>query len=116
MGCIGTWTAKRTIRQLPGDEDPSLAANSHAGNTLVKAGNQPPVALRKAQGLGIAELRLAVVAEYGFAVLVHYRRAMVIGRIELVPIGGQPTRVMDLEHLPRLSLGAGADLDVLIAK
>lgn len=79
---IGTvvWNGSASIGQLPGNEDPALAANFHAGKPLVEAGNRSAHSLVKWKGLYIAQFGLAVIAQHGFAVFVPQRRpGMVAG-------------------------------------
>lgn len=117
MGWVGTGAAFGAIGQLPGDEQAAPAADLHAGESLVEAGNQAAHALGKGHGLRIALLGLAVVAEHRLAVLVfEWLSGVVVGGVELVPVSGQPASVMNLVHLVGLGLGAGADFEVLVAQ
>jgi hypothetical protein len=111
---IGTGTALCSIGQLPGNEEATLAANLHACESLVEAGNQAAHPLRKCHGLRIAELWLAVIAHHGLAIFVLHRRAgMVEGRVEFVAVVGasvaaEPAGVLHLVHFVGLGIGAGS--------
>lgn len=104
------------ISQLIGDEEAALAANLHADETHVKAGNGAALALRKRHGLRIAELRLAVIAEHRLAVLVLDRWAgVVIGGVELDAVGSAIARVLHFVKLVRQGVSTGADHVILVA-
>jgi hypothetical protein len=106
-----------SIRQLPGNKQPALAADLHACKSLVEARNQAAHSLRKSHGLRVAVFGLPVIAHHRFAVLVHYGRAgMVERRVELHAIGSTPAGVVHFVLLVGLSQSAGAYLDVLIAQ
>lgn len=115
----GVWSRPpaRAICQLPGDEQAAFAANLHTFESLIEARNEAAHALRKGHWLRLALLRFAVVAHDRLAVLIHNRCAgMVVRRIELVPIGGQPTRVVDFVELVGLRHSSGANLVILVAQ
>src|ERR1039458_4129894 len=117
MRRVRTRTSACTVCQLPGDENAALAANLHAFKSLVPAWNYATKALREADGLRIALLRLSIGIQHRLAVLVQLRSArMVVGAAKLAPIDGQPTDIEDLVHLVGLGIGARADLDVLVAQ
>ena len=79
--------ASFAVSQLVGNEQATLAANLHAGKSLVKAGNQPAIALRESHGLRRTHLGFAVCAHHRLTVLVSLDRSrMVIGRIELFAV------------------------------
>src|SRR5271166_1857232 len=92
----------RAVSQLPRNENATLAAYLHAGKSLVKAWNSAPKALRKAERLDRALLRLAVLAHHRLPVLVQYRRArVVICRVKFLsdirtPVGAKPAGVQNL--------------------
>ena len=110
------WNAARPVGQLPGDEQAALATDLHADKALVKSRNCAADTLMKWEGLWIAELGFAVVAQHRLPVLVPQRRPrMVAGGVELDAIGRAVARVEDLVQLVRLSQGAGADLYLLVA-
>jgi hypothetical protein len=107
----------RSIGHLPGDEDAALAADFHAGKSLVKADNRAANALRKRHRLGRTLLGLAVVPEDRLAVLVQNRWAGMEGcGVEDDSIGGPVAGVENLVQLAGLSHSAGADLDLLVTQ
>ena len=122
MSGIRTGPSLRAVSQLPRNEDAALAANLHAGKSLVKARNRAPIALREADRLGWALLGFAVVAQHRLPILVQHRLArMVVGRVELFPVvrasvDAKPAGVQNFVQLGRLSLCACADLDLLVAQ
>lgn len=63
----------RTVRKLPRNKQPAFPAHLHAAKTLIEARNDAPKSLRESQRLGIAQFRLAIVAQHGLAVLVANR-------------------------------------------
>ena len=78
-GMVGTvGNVAGSVSELPGNEDAALATDSHAGKTVVEAGNDAADALRERHGLGIAHLRLAIGAKFGFAIFAHDRTAVLI--------------------------------------
>jgi len=81
---IRSRSAVCSVRQLPGDENPPLPP-IFMPQRLDRTRDQPPIALRKTEGLRIAQLRLAVVAELRLAVFAHHGCAMVVGRVEFAP-------------------------------
>ncbi len=121
MSRIRSRTPIRSVRQLPGNEDPPLPANLHPGKPLVEPRNRPPHTLDKRDRLRIAQLDLAVGVPLHLAVLIHNRLPrMIVGGVELAPVirapvGPQPPGVVNLVNLARLRVSAGTDFDVLVA-
>src|ERR1019366_5089798 len=58
---VWPWTSRRSVRQLPGNKQAAFAADLHAVEALVPAGNDAAKTLRKADWLWIVQLRLAEV-------------------------------------------------------
>lgn len=117
MRGVGAGTAARAVGELPRDEQAAFPTHLHAIEALIPAGNKPAKSLWKRDRLRIAFLWLSIGAENGLAVLVEHRLArMVVGRVELVPVGREPARVLHFVHLARLGVCAGADFEVLIAE
>jgi hypothetical protein len=112
--CIRPRPSPRTIRKLPRDKQPALASYVHSREPLVESGDHAPEPLGKTDRLALAHLWFAVGVQFGLSIFAHYRHLVVIGRIELVTIGRKPPRVMDLVDLVWLSLGSGADANILI--
>ena len=118
-GMVGTVVGDgaHSVGELPGNEEAALATDLHSGKALIEAGDEAPHALGKCHGLRGTQFGLAVFAEDGFAVLVFLGLAgMVKGGVELDAVGGAVSGVVDLIHFAGLGVGAGADLDVLIAQ
>ena len=116
MRRIGSWTSTGTVCQLPRDEQATFPDDFHACKALIKSWNQTPKALWKSHWQRVSEFRLAVRSHDRLAVLVEDWLAMILRRIEFVPVCRKPPGVQNLVDLVRLSLGASADLDVLIAQ
>jgi hypothetical protein len=117
MGSVGAGPAFGAIGELPGDEETALAADLHAVEALIEAGNEAAHALGKCEGLRIAMFGLSIGIHDGFAVFVEDWCAwVVVGRIELVAVGSEPAGVLHLVHFVRLGDSASAELDVLVAE
>src|ERR1035441_1201808 len=117
MRLVRPRTPERAVGQLPGDEKTALAADLHSRKALVKPRNHAAQALGEADGLRLANRDLAVGTPDHVAVFIENRLAgVVVGGVELVSVSRQPSGVMDLVHLSWFSIGAGADLDVLVAQ
>lgn len=116
VGRIGAGTSARAVRQFPRDEETALAADLHSLKALIESRNNAAETLRKADGLRIAELGFAILAEHRLAVLVLEGLTVILGRIELAAVAREPSGVEHLVDLVWLGGGAGANRQVLIAK
>ena len=109
-------TAACAIRQFPRNKEASLSSDLHADKPLIESGNHAPKSLRNADGLRIAHLRLAALVNLRLTIGPNNRCAVIIRRIKLVPVSREPTGVLNLIELVRLSFHSGADFDVLITQ
>ena len=119
MVSIRRRTNPRAIGHLVRDDNAAFSTHPHTRKALVQAQKHAVISLRalnKTEWLGRAQFVLAVGILYGLAVLIRDFAAMLVGGIELLPIGGKPGGVVEDVFLAGLGHGAGADLDVLIAK
>jgi ABC-type polar amino acid transport system ATPase subunit len=107
----------QSVGQLPGNENAALAAHLHTVKALIKAHKYTSLSLRKRHRLHGSLLRLAVLAEDRLVVLVQDRRpGTLIRGVEDDPIGGPVACVKNLVQFARLSHGARANLDILVAQ
>ena len=87
-----------SVGKLPGNEDAAFAADVHAFDGVVEAGDEAAHPLRKDKGRGIAQDGLAIGAGLGFAVL-HHRLLVVFPGIEFDAVRGAPAGVLDVPEL-----------------
>jgi hypothetical protein len=121
MSRIGTGPPGGPISKLPRNEYTPLATDLHARDSLIEAGNQPPEALRKRQGLRRSELGLAIVAHDRLSILAKDRRTVIFGGVELAAVVWAPIRseVPGIEHLVdliRISRSSGAGLKLFVTQ
>src|SRR5258708_40126688 len=103
MRRIRAGASSRSVGQLPWNKEPTLAADVHPAEALIESWNHAAETLRNADGLGIAQLRLAVCSHLGLTIGAHHRCTMIIGRVKLFPIRRKPAGVMHLVDLVWLS-------------
>lgn len=93
-------TTGETIGKLPGDEQATDAADVHADESGVPAGNDLMAAEDELKWLTLGKLRAGAVA----------------GGVELCAVGGEPAGVLDGEHHAGCGDGSGAGANLLIAQ
>lgn len=116
IGCVRSRAAASTIGKLPRNKEPTLAADFHSREALVEAGDDAAEALRKADWLAFVHLGLAIGVEFRLAVFAYDGSLVVVRRVELVAVGGEPASVVDLINLVWLDFRAGADANLLVAQ